>query len=144
MRLLVCGGRTFGRTDIDGMTEADKVLANADRLMAMGFLNGLHTEFGIDAIIEGQARGGDEIGAMWARDTLRQDQHLQFPADFRRYGKAAGPIRNRQMRDTGGPTHGVAFKNGYDWTRRRGGTENMVSLLLDVNVPVWVIGRALT
>lgn len=144
MRLLVCGGRTFGRTDIAGMTEADVAMALVDRRMAQAFLDGVHAEFGIEDLIEGKARGGDEIGCNWAALHLAEEHHHQFPADFRQFGRGAGPIRNRQMRDNGRPTHGVAFKNGYDWTRRRGGTENMVSLLLEVDVPVWVVGRVVS
>lgn len=35
-----------------------------------------------------------------------------FPADWRKYGKSAGPLRNQQMIDEGKPDLVVAFPGG--------------------------------
>lgn len=46
-------------------------------------------------LIEGEARGVDTHGKHWARS--RDIAVEPFPADWRRYGNAAGGIRNRAM-----------------------------------------------
>ena len=47
------------------------------------------------AIVSGTAKGADEYGERWA-----EEQNLlvhRFPADWEKYGKSAGPIRNKLM-----------------------------------------------
>lgn len=48
-------------------------------------------------VISGGAKGAD----MWARNWARElhYSHYDMPADWDKYGKAAGPIRNQQMLD---------------------------------------------
>jgi hypothetical protein len=58
-----------------------------------------------------------------------------FPADWDKYGKAAGPIRNKQMLDEGKPQAVIAFS--YDLARSRG-TANMVAQARDAGLPVWL------
>jgi hypothetical protein len=48
-------------------------------------------------VIEGEARGADTISRLAAEYLLLEIE--RFPADWDRYGKSAGPIRNRQMLD---------------------------------------------
>ncbi len=43
----------------------------------------------------GECRGPDMIGKYWAEENGIKVQ--EFPADWDRHGKAAGPIRNREM-----------------------------------------------
>jgi hypothetical protein len=52
-----------------------------------------------------------------------------FPADWEKYGKAAGPIRNQQILVEGKPDLVVAFQGGR-------GTANMVSRAQQAGVPV--------
>jgi hypothetical protein len=49
-------------------------------------------------IIHGAARGADSIAAFEA-DMMGFEDIRTYPADWQNYGKAAGPIRNRQMLD---------------------------------------------
>lgn len=100
-RVLVCGGRLF---------------ADADRLY--GVLDELHRKQGIGCIIEGNARGADRMAGYWARK--HRVDNLKFPADWATNGKAAGPIRNRQMLVEGKPDLVLAFPGGS-------GTANMVA-----------------
>lgn len=119
-RLLVCGGRNF----------SDKALLVAtldDVLIWLG---------GIDVLIEGEARGADRMARNWA---VQLDiPVLKFPANWDKFGKAAGPIRNQLMLDEGKPTHAVAF---YDRPRDESrGTADMVRRLKKAGVPVGEVG----
>lgn len=79
MRLLVCGSRTW--------TDREALRAWLDKTdAAMG---------PIEVVIHGAARGADSMAGEWARD--RGKHEIACPADWRRHGKAAGPIRNREM-----------------------------------------------
>lgn len=49
----------------------------------------------ITAVVSGTARGIDQAGEAWAaQEGLAVHR---YPADWRRYGRSAGPRRNRQM-----------------------------------------------
>ena len=48
-------------------------------------------------IVSGMAPGADTLGMAWA--VANNLPIKKFPADWKRYGRAAGPIRNSQMRD---------------------------------------------
>ena len=52
-------------------------------------------------IIHGGARGADSIAGNLA--TSLKIKVLKFPAEWDKYGKAAGSIRNQQMLDKGKP-----------------------------------------
>jgi len=46
-------------------------------------------------IVHGAAAGVDSIAKTWAMENDIKD--LPYPAEWGKYGKSAGPIRNRQM-----------------------------------------------
>lgn len=125
MRVLVCGSRDWD-----------------DYVTVFAFLWGVHYWDPISCIIEGGARGADAQAAKFAINNLAlEGGHEQYPADWETHGKAAGPIRNKQMLDEGRPDRVVAFKDNFDWTLRRGGTENMVKQAKAAGVPVVVISH---
>lgn len=99
MRVLVCGGRDYRDVLTVGTT-----------------LGGIHLNGGIDVIIEGGATGADDLARRYAE--WQGIQVETYPADWT-LGKAAGPIRNRQMLEEGRPDLVVAFEGGA-------GTRNMV------------------
>lgn len=68
-------------------------------------------------IVSGTARGTDTLGEQYARE--RGYVVKRFPADWQQYGKAAGPIRNRQMTDNADAL--IAF-----WDGQSKGTQNMI------------------
>ena len=78
-------------------------------------------------LIEGEAPGADRLAKWWAEDRVVEVE--AYPADWERYGKKAGPIRNKQMRDEGKPDFGIAFPGGH-------GTAGMTTLLKEKNIPV--------
>lgn len=90
-RVLVCGGRDF--QDMKWLTKV---------------LDGLSPRPTL--IIQGGAFGADACASEWAykRDVLER----QFSADWKKHGRAAGPIRNQQMLDEGQPHLVIAFPGG--------------------------------
>lgn len=81
-------------------------------------------------IISGTARGADKMGEKYARE--RGYQLLSYPADWKRYGKMAGFIRNGIMAKNGDAL--VAF-----WDGESKGTKNMISLAGKHNLDTKVI-----
>jgi hypothetical protein len=93
MRVLVTGGRDF-----------------ADRALLESALDELHRRHRIHLLIQGGARGADRLGCDWA--AYRSVTIETFRADWKKYGKAAGAIRNQRMLDEAAPELVVAFQGG--------------------------------
>ncbi len=72
-------------------------------------------------VIEGEARGADTLARLVAEN--QGWPVLRFPARWDVYGKAAGPIRNKQMLDEGKPDLVLAFHDNIQESR---GTKDMV------------------
>lgn len=53
----------------------------------------------ITEVVCGCARGIDTLGSQWAKTQDLPVKH--FPADWKKFGKSAGPIRNKQMAEYG-------------------------------------------
>jgi hypothetical protein len=85
-------------------------------------------------IIEGCAQGADRMAGEWAAD--HRLNCMQFPAQWDRYGRAAGPIRNQQMLDEGKPELVVAFHP--DLTQSKG-TLDMVVRSRKANIRTVVV-----
>lgn len=51
--------------------------------------------FDITEVVSGCARGVDRLGERWAE--THQLPIARFPADWKHYGRRAGPIRNNEM-----------------------------------------------
>lgn len=69
-------------------------------------------------IIEGACRGTDTLARKWA--IKHETPFTEVPADFNRYNKFAGPLRNKIMIDLG--THLLAF-----WDGKSRGTKNIIA-----------------
>jgi hypothetical protein len=85
-------------------------------------------------VIEGEARGADQLCRKEA--VLRGIEVLRFPAQWERYGRGAGPIRNQQMLDEGQPDMVVAF---HPDLARSKGTADMVKRAEAAGIPCEVI-----
>ena len=86
MRLLICGDRKWAiGSDIKKVIEGFKP----------------------SVVIEGEAKGADTLARL-AAESLGIEV-LRFPADWEKYGRAAGPIRNSQMLKEGNPDVVVGF-----------------------------------
>lgn len=114
-RLLICGDRNW--------IDKDKIRQCIDVVDP-------------DVIIEGDARGADRIAGEIALDMgyVLGDSLLVFPADWDKYHKAAGPIRNQQMLDEGQPTMVYAFHNNIHDSK---GTKDMIKRSLKAKIPTF-------
>lgn len=110
MRVLVCGGRNY-----------------FDLKTTYQILDKIHQERKITCVIQGGARGADSLGRRWANET--EVMSYEFQADWDKYGKKAGYIRNKQMLDEGKPDLVIAFPGGR-------GTAMMVNLAKKAGVEV--------
>lgn len=117
-RILVCGGRDYGSED----GQLDRLRRTLDAALEAARSAGK-----MAVIIHGNARGADFLADQYAREkSLRV---ISFPADWDLHGKAAGPIRNKQMLDEGKPHAVIAFPGGA-------GTANMIKLAKNKGIPV--------
>lgn len=63
---------------------------------------------------------------------------LPFPAEWDKYHKGAGPIRNEQMINEGLPTHVYAFHDHLDQSR---GTKDMIERAESAGIPVTIFSH---
>jgi len=115
LRVLVCGGRDFDHESIvwDILSGWKDRHIKRDRPWT--------------TIISGGARGVDTHAESWAYgEELSRDI---YPAEWKKYGKSAGYIRNRRMLEEGNPDLVIAFPGGR-------GTAMMVELAEEAGVEV--------
>ena len=95
-------------------------------------LDRLLLEMAITEVVSGCAKGADTFGEEWA-----DDQKLpvkKFPAEWDKYGRAAGPIRNKQMAKYADGLVAFRFKNSK-------GTTNMIKQARERGLKVVVIDK---
>lgn len=112
MRLIVCGGRTYADVQCVDMT-----------LDWLADVNGPLT------VIEGSATGADTLARNWVAKRSGNSVVTE-PANWLKYGKAAGPLRNTRMLELHKPEIVVAFPGGR-------GTMNMIRQAIAAGVPVY-------
>jgi SLOG family YspA-like protein len=117
-RVLVCGDRHWRDNDLL-ICELNSLLSEDEMW-----------------VIAGGARGADTLAVLWALG--RGCGYTVFPAEWDRYGKAAGPRRNAQMLDEGKPDLVIAFHDNIEASR---GTKDMVKRAKRAGVPIVVIGH---
>jgi hypothetical protein len=115
MRLLVCGGRNF----------SDVKLAHEKITKAIGTI--FMTP---PTIIHGGAKGADEIAGEYA--SINGFPCEVYPADWSKHGRAAGPIRNRQMIVEGRPNAVLCLPGGR-------GTQNMAKQAAEAGIMVYMV-----
>lgn len=111
MRVLVCGSRSF----------------NDEKLLKETL-----DQFDIHELIQGEAKGADTLALLYG--LKRMVPVKRFPADWNKYGKRAGYIRNRQMLDEGKPDLVVAF-----WDGKSPGTQMMINLAQSEDIKTIVV-----
>ena len=77
----------------------------------------------IDEIVCGGAKGADALGAKYAKENNIPIKY--FLADWDKYGKGAGPIRNHQMGDYA--DYLIAF-----WNKKSKGTLDMINYMQQI------------
>lgn len=115
MRILVCGGRTFGYfQNIDPCdSPGDLALYNTRKAQyefGWEYLDKMFRYELPELCIDGVATGGDTVGHDWA--TWVGVPTRRFPADWAKHGKSAGSIRNQLMLFDGKPDLVIAFPGG--------------------------------
>lgn len=146
MKWLVCGGRDFGEIDRYHQhhepnnwlirkqeKEFTFIWSNLDNLLEerKTYITTCDSlKLPTVEVISGMARGVDSVAVNWA-DAYGLKCH-KFPAEWDKYGKKAGYIRNKQMLEEGKPDLVIAFPGGR-------GTQMMVDLARKANVEIIVI-----
>jgi len=147
MRILVCGGRNFGRvvrTKPTIAAESPEVLARLEEYeYIQAELGHIVTRYSTNyypndnwlptdtLIIEGGATGVDSAAADFAAVNFCKLE--EYPADWKQHGRSAGYIRNKQMLFEGKPDLVVAFPGGK-------GTAMMVDLATSAGIKVIKMG----
>lgn len=120
MKVLVCGGRDYN--------DRAKVFDELE------ILNAFNMEL---CVISGGATGADALAEEWARANIKRRNGVSFhgfKADWKKHGKAAGPIRNQAMIDKGRPDLVLAFPGGR-------GTADMVERAKAAGIEVRALGQ---
>lgn len=113
-RVIIAGSRSFANYEM--------LKVNMNRL-----LQNISDEI---SIVCGTARGADRLGEKYAKENGFHVAY--FPADWERYGKAAGYIRNREMAQNADAL--VAF-----WDGESRGTKSMIDLAKEYDLAVRVL-----
>lgn len=112
-KVLVCGSRTW-----------------TDRATIERVICGLERD---TIIVHGAAKGADSLAddaaSLWG--LIRRP----YPADWQKYGRAAGPIRNQEMLNKEDPDRVIAFRMPGESR----GTDDMVRRARAVGIPVEII-----
>jgi len=111
VRVLVCGGRDY-----------------TDSTFVTFVLEAIHAKKAITLVIHGCASGADTFAEQWAS---QKDGCTAYgvPADWKKHGSRAGPVRNRLMLEYGKPELVIAFEGGA-------GTRDMTSAATAAEVRV--------
>lgn len=113
LRVLVCGDRNW--------TDKEFIWSRLDKL----------ADLSNPLIIHGAARGADNLAGEWADDRMVPVE--SYPANWKRFGRAAGPMRNQRMIDAGKPDLVMAFHDNLEQSK---GTKDMVTRARKHNIRV--------
>lgn len=116
MKILVCGSRSWVNSEILNLS--------------------LDAFLGDTVLVHGCARGADRMAHEYAIKH-RWPVPRRYPADWDRYGKGAGPIRNREMLAT--ELEGLDLVVAFRCKGKSNGTDDMCEISRDAGVEVVVI-----
>jgi hypothetical protein len=112
-RYIIAGGRDFDNYNLLKST-CDKIITDKEN----------------SEVVCGMAKGADLLGKKWADEN--NIPVVEFPANWTKYGKSAGPVRNIEMADYA--THLIAF-----WDGESKGTKHMIDTAKKKHLKVGVI-----
>ena len=101
MRVIVAGSR--------GITDYEIVRNTINEVLNRGLV--------IGTIVDGMARGVDDLAARYAVDN--GIDNVRVPAEWKRYGKGAGKRRNKKMAEMADGLIAI-------WDGKSGGTRHMI------------------
>jgi hypothetical protein len=117
--VLICGDRHW--------KNYDSILSVVKRLVA---------KYGNVKIVEGGCTGADEMAKKAAIECGLE--YVEYPADWNKFGKAAGPIRNQQMLDDEHPNIVIAFHTNIKNSK---GTKDMVLKARKAGIETYIFRR---
>lgn len=88
-----------------------------------------HANIEITTVISGGARGVDSLGEKWAENNGVEVQ--RYLADWDKYGKRAGIVRNKEMSLVGDALIAV-------WDGKSSGTKHMIDLMIKRRRPTFI------
>ena len=119
IRILVCGDRNWTDGTMIYLALKDAVAKARGKVV----------------VVHGACRGADKLGGMAARKLGLEVE--EYPAQWEKYGSPqAGPIRNKQMLDSG-LDRVLAFHHNLEESK---GTKGMIKIATKAGVPVDVFG----
>jgi hypothetical protein len=124
MRVLVTGSRDW----------SDPGIINKALIQAYSWWTEIDpwgTEF---VVVHGAARGADTMADEWACTQAATEPRIKpesHPADWERYGNAAGHKRNQEMLDTG-----IDLVLAFQWSEKSPGTKGCVRMAKRMGIPV--------
>lgn len=125
MKLIIAGSRTINPSVIF----VDSIICNND-LKVTEIISG--TAGGVDRAGERYAIQYNEMGIRYHNPTVNNLKLTKFPADWEKFGKAAGHIRNKQMAD-------YADALLLIWDGTSSGSKNMKETMLKLGKPVYEV-----
>jgi hypothetical protein len=114
IRVCVCGGRDFN--------DQEFVFKTLDHLLSKNNYNEV-------TLINGAMRGVDNLSSQWGFQYPDYVTIVEVPANWNKYGNAAGPLRNQKMIDLGFDLL-IAFPGGS-------GTKDMKKRAKKACIPVY-------
>lgn len=113
MKVIIAGGRDFNNYDLL-KEKCDIILSNQDEVI----------------IVSGRASGADSLGERYAKEKGFKTE--LFPADWKKYGKSAGYVRNSEMAEVAESL--IAF-----WDGRSRGTKHMIDIAKNKGLKVRIV-----
>lgn len=116
--VLICGGRNLNNIIVWEWLEKYAIKKLEEHF---------NSHIKIDKVITGGALGADRGGSQWA---ISNNLYLiEFLANWKKYGKSAGIIRNKEMLNIGNPNIIIAFPGGN-------GTNNMIKISREKGIEI--------
>lgn len=113
MKLIVAGSREFGNYQL-----------------LSKHLDEINSKYSITEIVSGTAKGADSLGELYAKE--HSIPIKKFPANWNKYGKSAGYIRNKDMAHYADAC--ICF-----WINKSKGTGHMINLAKEYKIRLRVV-----
>ena len=111
MKVIIAGSRDIAREQV------------------LDILDGMDNIECISEVVSGGADGVDSAGEDWAENRPDPIKVVQFLPEWNKYGRAAGPIRNKQMAEYADMLIAI-------WNGSSRGTKNMIEQMEKLGKPV--------
>jgi len=120
MKLIIAGSRNYNNYNF--------IKESVQNIMRESYNSGIALQ--IESIVSGGANGVDKLGEQFAKEF--NIPCIVFPANWSKHGKAAGPIRNKEMAEFADTL--IAFPD-----MKSIGTINMITTMKNLNKKVYVV-----